>query len=45
MDKIENGFDKEYSPNPIFKYKNHFQEDLIESWTMKFTLKAENFKF
>ena len=27
MDKIENDFDKKCSPNPIFLYINHFQED------------------
>ena len=44
MDKIENDFNKICFPNLIFQYKNHFQEDQVDFWTKKFTLKTENFK-
>ena len=45
MNKIENDFNKICSPNLIFEYKNNFQEDQVDFWTKKFTLKTEKVKF
>ena len=45
LNKIENDFNEICSPNLIFSYKNHFQEDWVDFWNKKFTLKTENVKF
>ena len=45
MNKIENDFNNNCSPNLIFSYKNCFQEDQVDFQAKKFILKAENIKF
>ena len=38
---IENVIDKSCSPNLIFRQENKFQEDRIDFWPQKLTLKTE----
>ena len=44
MNRIEKDYNKACSPNLIFYYKNCFQDDWVNSWTKKLTLKTENVK-
>ena len=45
MKEIQNDFDKICSPYLIIQYKNHFNEEKVDFWAEKFTLKTENVKF
>ena len=42
---IENVVNKSCSPNSIFLRENHFQEDSVNFWLQKLTLKTENAQF
>ena len=45
MIRIENVVNKSCSPNSIFLRENHFQEDSVNFWLQKLTLKTENAQF
>ena len=45
MIRIENVVNKSCSPNSIFLRENRFQEDSVNFWLQKLTLKTENAQF
>ena len=45
MTKVENDVDKSCSHNLLFLKENRFQEDLVDFWPLKLTLKTENALF
>ena len=45
MTKIENDINENYSPNLLFSNENHFEDDQVDFWPLKLTLKTENARF
>ena len=45
MTKIENDINESYSPNLLFSNENRFEDDQVDFWPLKLTLKTENARF
>ena len=45
MTKIENDINESYSPNLLFLNENRFEDDQVDFWPLKLTLKTENARF
>ena len=45
MTKFENDINESYSPNLLFLNENRFEDDQVDFWPLKLTLKTENAQF